>query len=135
MVLILLLVSEFLTDDNALLSDQILHAVAFLSNGGDDSGLVLASALRVHVVGFAILVVASLLAGATVGRHGCHPLEAHEEGLQAGNTADSDGDEVFDDGPDHQVGEAPDVIDGCKEAVEVEGANNGSCTCTIRVSY
>jgi len=38
----------------------------------------------------------------------------------------------FDDGPDHKVGEAPDVVHGGEEAVEVEGANDCCGTCTVR---
>jgi hypothetical protein len=131
MVLVLFFVSELLTDSDTLIPDQILQTVALFSSSGDDSGLVLVLALRVHVVRFAVLVLAGLL-GATVGRGGCHPLELYEQGLQAGYTTDSDGDEVFDDGPDHEIGEAPDVVDGSKEAVKVEGANDCGGTCTVR---
>lgn len=133
MILILLFVSELLTDDNAFLSDQILHAVALLGNsGGDGSSLVLVLALVVHVVGLAVLVLAGPLSRATVRRSRCYPLEADEQGLQAGNTANGDGDEIFDDGPNHKVGETPDIIDGGEEAVEVEGADNSSGTSTVR---
>jgi hypothetical protein len=131
MVLVLFLVSELLTDGNTLIPDQILQAVALFSSSGDDPGLVLVLALRVHVVGLAVLVLASLL-GAAVGRGGGHPLELYEQRLQAGNTADSDGDEVFDNRPNHEVGEAPDVVNGSKEAVKVEGANDCCGTCTVR---
>lgn len=79
MVLILLLVSEFLTDDNALLSDQILHAVALFGNGScNGPSLVLVLALGVHIVGLAVLVVSSSLSRAAVRRCRCHPLEADE---------------------------------------------------------
>ena len=131
MVLVLFLVSELLTDGNTLIPDQILQAVAFFSSSGDDSGLVLVLALRVHIVGLAVLVLASLL-GAAVGRGWCHPLELYEQRLQTGYTTDSDGDEVFDDRPNHEIREAPDVVDGSKEAVKVEGANDCCGTCTVR---
>lgn len=130
MVLVLFFVSELLTDGDTLIPDQILQAVALFSSSGDDSGLVLVLALRVHVVGLAVLVLAGLLRAAVRGG-GCHPLELYEQRLQAGNTADSDGDKVLNDGPNHEIGEAPDVILGGKEAVEVEGANDGGGTCTV----
>lgn len=129
MVFILLFMSELLADDDAFLSDQIFQTVTLFGNsGGDGPSLVLVLALRVHVVRFAVLVLASPFSRAG----GCrgYPLEADEQGLQAGNTADSDGDEVFDDGPNHEVGEAPDVVNSGKEAIEVEGADNSSGTST-----
>lgn len=81
-----------------------------------------------HVVTFAVLVLASPLSGA--GGCRCYPLKADEQGLQAGDTANGDGDEIFNDGPNHEVGEAPDVVNSGKEAIEVEGADNGSGTGT-----
>ena len=80
MVLVLFFGSELLTDGDTLFSDQILHAVTLDIGSGDDSSLVLALVLRVHVLRLAVLVLASLL-GAAVGRGGCHPLEADEQRL------------------------------------------------------
>lgn len=61
MILILLFMPELLSHSDTLFPDQILQAIALLSSSSDDSSLVLVSALSVHVVRFAVLVVASLL--------------------------------------------------------------------------
>ena len=77
MILILLFMSELLTDNNAFLSNQILHAITLFGNiGGDGPSLVLVLALGVHVVRFAVVVFASSLAGSR--GPGGHPLEANE---------------------------------------------------------
>ena len=67
MVLILLFVSELLSHSDTLFPDQILQTVALFGGSSDDSGLILVPALRVHVVRFAVLVIAGLLVAAGRG--------------------------------------------------------------------
>jgi len=67
MILVLLLMSKLLGHSNALFPDQILQAITFLGSSCDDSSLVLVSALSVHVVRLAVLVLAGLLVAAGRG--------------------------------------------------------------------
>lgn len=65
MVLILLFMSKLLADNNAFLSDQIFQTITLFGNSScDGPSLVLVLARGVHMIRFAVLVIASPLSRA-----------------------------------------------------------------------